>query len=57
LDRRLGGSQNLSGGGVEKKISQPLPGLELPIIQPVAQRYTNELSAPIEDDVIENNSS
>jgi hypothetical protein len=26
------------------KISQPLPGLKPPIIQPVAQRYTTELS-------------
>jgi hypothetical protein len=29
---------------VKKKISRPLPGLEPPIIQPVAQRYTTELS-------------
>jgi hypothetical protein len=28
----------------EEKNSQPLPGLELPIIQPVAQRCTTELS-------------
>jgi hypothetical protein len=28
----------------ERKNSQPLPGLETPIIQPVAQRYTTELS-------------
>jgi hypothetical protein len=27
----------------EEKNSQPLPGLETPIIQPVAQRYTIEL--------------
>jgi hypothetical protein len=40
LDRRLGGSHSRSGRGVEKKNSQPLPGLEPPIIQPVAQRYT-----------------
>jgi hypothetical protein len=33
-----------SGRGGEEKNSQPLPGLELPIIQPVAQRYTTELS-------------
>jgi hypothetical protein len=44
LDRRLGGSQSLSGHGSEEKNSQFLPGLEPPIIQPVAQRYTTELS-------------
>jgi hypothetical protein len=38
LDRRLGGPQNRSGGGGKEKNSQPLLGLELPIIQPVAQR-------------------
>jgi hypothetical protein len=27
-----------------KNNSQPLPGLEPPIIQPIAQRYTTELS-------------
>jgi hypothetical protein len=43
LDRRLGGPQNRSGRG-EQKNSQPLPGLEPPIIQPVAQRYAAELS-------------
>jgi hypothetical protein len=36
--------QNRSGRGGEDKHSQPLPGLEPPIIQPVAQRYTTELS-------------
>jgi hypothetical protein len=44
LDRRLGGPQNWTGGGGEEKNSQPLPGLEPPIIQPVAQGYTTELS-------------
>jgi hypothetical protein len=44
LDRRLGGPQSRSGRGGEEKNSQPLPGLESPIIQPVAQRYTTELS-------------
>jgi hypothetical protein len=44
LDRRLGGLQSQSGHGGEKKNSQPLPGLEPPIIQHVAQRYTAELS-------------
>jgi hypothetical protein len=29
---------------VKKKISEPLLGLENPIIQPVTQRYTTELS-------------
>jgi hypothetical protein len=40
LDRRLGGAQNRSGLGGDEKNSQPLAGLELPIVQPVAQRYT-----------------
>jgi hypothetical protein len=44
LDRRLGGGQSQSGHGSEKKNSQPLPGLKPPIIQPVDQRYTTELS-------------
>jgi hypothetical protein len=38
LDRRLGGPQSFSEHGGEEKNSQPLPGLEPPIIQPVAQR-------------------
>jgi hypothetical protein len=42
LGRRLGGPQNRSGRSGEEKNSQPLPGLEPPIIQPVAQRYTTE---------------
>jgi hypothetical protein len=44
LDRRLGGPQSRSGRGGEEKNSQPLPGLEVPIKQPVAQCYTAELS-------------
>jgi hypothetical protein len=44
LDRRLGGTQIRFGCGGEEKNSQPLPGLEPPIIQPVAERYTTELS-------------
>jgi hypothetical protein len=44
LDRRLGGSQSRSEPGGEKKNFQPLPGLEPPIIQPVAQCYTTEIS-------------
>jgi hypothetical protein len=44
FDRRMDGPQSLSGLTGEEKNSQPLPGLEPPIIQPVAQRYTTELS-------------
>jgi hypothetical protein len=44
LDRRMGGSQSRSGCSGEEKTSQLLPGLEPPIIWPVAQRYTTELS-------------
>jgi hypothetical protein len=36
LDRRLGGLQSRSGHDGEEKNSHPLPGLEPPIIQPVA---------------------
>jgi hypothetical protein len=36
LDRRLGGSQRRSGRGVEEENSEPLPGLEPPIIQPIS---------------------
>jgi hypothetical protein len=36
--------QSLSGRGTEEKNSQLLPGLEPPIIQPVTQRNTAELS-------------
>jgi hypothetical protein len=43
-DRRLGGPQSQSGRRGEEKSFQPLPRLELPIIQLVAQRYTTELS-------------
>jgi hypothetical protein len=45
LDRRLGGPQSRSGhSGGEEKNSQPLSELEPPIIQPVAQCCTTELS-------------
>jgi hypothetical protein len=44
LGRRLGGPQLRSGRGGEEENSQPLPGLEPSIIQPVIQRYTTELS-------------
>jgi hypothetical protein len=40
----LGDPQSRSVRCGEEKNSQPLPGLELPIIQSVAQRYTTELS-------------
>jgi hypothetical protein len=48
LDRRLGGTQSLSGHGGEEKNSQPLPGLEPRIILPVAQRYTTQLPRLLE---------
>jgi hypothetical protein len=44
LDMRLDGHQSLSGLHGEEKSSQPLLKLEPLIIQPVAQRYTTELS-------------
>jgi hypothetical protein len=44
LDRRLRGPQSRSGRGRKEKNSQPLPGLEHPIIEPVVQCYTAELS-------------
>jgi hypothetical protein len=46
LDRRLGGPQSRSGRVGEEKNSQPLPGLETSIIQPVEQRYGTESSLP-----------
>jgi hypothetical protein len=53
LDRRLGEPQAWSGRGGKEKNSQPLPGLEPPIFQPVAQvNFTFLLfpSFPINDD-------
>jgi hypothetical protein len=44
LDSRLGGFQSRSGHGVRRKVPRPLSGLEPPIIRPVAQRNTTELS-------------
>jgi hypothetical protein len=44
LDRRLGEPQSRYRRGGEEKNSQSPPGLEPTIIQPVAQRYTTELS-------------
>jgi hypothetical protein len=47
LDRRLGGGggrpEPSSGSGGKEINSQPLLGLEPPIIQPVAERYIIEL--------------
>jgi hypothetical protein len=40
----LGGPRGRSGHGGKEGDSQPLPGLEPPIIQPVAQGYNTELS-------------
>jgi hypothetical protein len=40
-DRRLGGPQSQSECSGEEKNSQPLTGLEPPIIQPVAQHSLN----------------
>jgi hypothetical protein len=47
LIRGLGGPQSRSGKGGEEKNSQPLPGLEPPIIQPVAPHriVTNYLNS------------
>jgi hypothetical protein len=42
--RRLGGPQSRSGHSSGGKNCQPLPGLEPPITQPIAQCYTTELS-------------
>jgi hypothetical protein len=44
LDRRQGGPQSRFRHGGEEKNSQPLRGLETPIIQLVARSYTTELS-------------
>jgi hypothetical protein len=46
LYRRLGGPRSGSGRGGKEKNSQPLSGLEPPIIQPAGQRCTTELSWP-----------
>jgi hypothetical protein len=43
----MGGPQSRFGGDGEEKNSQSLPGLETPVIQPVVQRYTTELSQPL----------
>jgi hypothetical protein len=41
---KLSGPQSRSERGGEEKNSQPLMGLEPPIIQPAAERHTTELS-------------
>jgi hypothetical protein len=51
LYKRLGGPQSRFGRGGEEKNSHTLPGLESPIIQPVAQRYTTELSRLLPCDI------
>jgi hypothetical protein len=48
LCRRLSEHQSQSGRGGEERNSQPLLGLETLFIQPVAQRYTTELSRLLE---------
>jgi hypothetical protein len=40
----MGGPQNRSAHSDEENISQHLLGLEPRIVQPIAQRYTTELS-------------
>jgi hypothetical protein len=47
LNRRLGEPQSRSWRGGEEKNSQPLPGLESAINQPVIQRCTTELWLPV----------
>jgi hypothetical protein len=49
LDRRLGGPQSRSG---EENNSHSLPGFERPIIQPIAQLYTTELSRLLSNVII-----
>jgi hypothetical protein len=46
LHRSLREPQTRSGRSGEERNSQTLPGLETPIIQPVAQRYATDLSRP-----------
>jgi hypothetical protein len=43
-DRRLGGFQSRSGRGGKEKNFQPMPGLEPPLIQPVAHHCIAERS-------------
>jgi hypothetical protein len=49
--RRLGGSQSWSGRGGEEKNSQLPPEIEPTITQPVAQRFTTELSRLLGDNI------
>jgi hypothetical protein len=43
INRRLSGTQSRYGRGGEEKNSQPLPEIEHPIIQPVAECYMNPI--------------
>jgi hypothetical protein len=53
LGRRLSGPQSRSGRGGEEKNSQPPPGINPnPIVQPVAQRYTDWAVPALDDDNI-----
>jgi hypothetical protein len=47
FDTRVRGPRSRSGCRGGEKNSQPLPGLEPPIIQPVAQSYTIGLTRPL----------
>jgi hypothetical protein len=49
LDRRQGRPQSRYGRGCKERNSRPQSGLEPPIIQPVAQRYTTELCEPVQN--------
>jgi hypothetical protein len=53
LDRSLGGPQSRSGSGCTEKNSQPLPEIEPPIIQPVAQCYTTKLAPLLEPCILQ----
>jgi hypothetical protein len=53
----LGGPQSQSGRGGEEKNSQPLPGLEPPIIQPATQPYTTEQTGSNNNNNNNNNNS
>jgi hypothetical protein len=44
MGEEYGWAQSRSGRGGEEIHSYPVPGLESPIIQPAADRYTTELS-------------
>jgi hypothetical protein len=52
LDRRPDGPQSRSEHGGEEKNSHPVLGFEPPIVQPLAQRYTTELSRHLQSHTI-----